>query len=231
MQQTATFGLCALAPAALGKQNNLGGKSQMLQNNPYNVLSENISFHNVQQIAEMITLKTLRGRYAYARHALEWLYVGFIKDLNRSNDSSHVFSDAYDLVQTAICFLCEFIGKSLNDVYKVKNDKVITIKHATYMLVGRNIDRMQRHIARHCNLENTEALNISVEIDAYEEKDYTDVDNKIELLNLKPRDRTVLDCYMAGMTCNEIAEFLDIDRITVWRRRQRAQVKYKSLFN
>ena len=52
----------------------------------------------------------------------------------------------------------------------------------------------------------------------------------IELLNLKPRDRVVLDCYMAGMTCNEIAEFLDISRITVWRRRTRAQVKYKALF-
>jgi DNA-binding CsgD family transcriptional regulator len=35
---------------------------------------------------------------------------------------------------------------------------------------------------------------------------------------------------MAGMTCNEIADFLDIDRITVWRRRTRAQVKYKALF-
>lgn len=71
---------------------------------------------------------------------------------------------------------------------------------------------------------------LSVEIDHYEEKDYTEVDNKIELLNLKPRDRAVLDCYMAGMTCNEIAEFLDISRITVWRRRTRAQVKYKALF-
>ena len=117
--------------------------------NPYNILSEIISFENVQQMGEMITLKTLRGRYAYARQTLEWLYVGFVKDLNRSNDSHHVFSDAYDLAQTAICFLCEFVGKSLN---------------------------------------------------------------------------------MAGMTCNEIADFLDIDRITVWRRRTRAQVKYKTLF-
>ena len=99
----------------------------MLQNNPYNVLSENISFHNVQQIGELITLKCLRGRYAYARHSLEWLYVGLVKDLNRNNHANHVFSDAYDLVQTAICFLCEFVGKSLNDVYKVKNGKVITI--------------------------------------------------------------------------------------------------------
>ena len=198
--------------------------------NPYNVLSEIISFENVQQMGEMIALKTLRGRYAYARYALEWLYVGLVKDLNRDNDAHHVFSDAYDLVQTAVCFLCEFIGKSLTDVYTVKNGQEITIKHATYMLVGRNIDRMRRHIARHCDLENTDAQNISVEIDYYEEKDYTEVDNKIELLNLKPRDRAVLDCYMAGMTCNEIAEFLEIDRVTVWRRRTRAQVKYKALF-
>ena len=198
--------------------------------NPYNVLSEIISFENVQQMGEMITLKTLRGRYAYARQTLEWLYVGFVKDLNRSNDSHHVFSDAYDLAQTAICFLCEFVGKSLNDVYMIKNGQEITIKKATYLLVGRTIDRMRRYMSRSRDINDyTEEL--SVEIDHYEEKDYTEVDNKIELLNLKPRDRAVLDCYFAGMTCNEIAEFLDIDRVTVWRRRQRAQVKYKSLFN
>ena len=69
-----------------------------------------------------------------------------------------------------------------------------------------------------------------MEIDHYQEKDYTEVDNKIERLGLKPRDRVVLDCYMAGMTCNEIAELLDISRITVWRRRTRAQVKYNTLF-
>ena len=198
--------------------------------NPYDVLSETISFENVQLMGEMITLKTLRGRYAYSRQGLDWLYVGLVKDLNRSNDTEHVFSDAYDFVQNAVCFLCEFVGKKLTDVYTVKNGQEITIKQATYSLVGRNIDRMRRHIARHCDLENTDAQNISVEMDYYEEKDYTEVDNKIELLNLKPRDRAVLDCYMAGMTCNEIAEFLDIDRITVWRRRTRAQVKYKALF-
>ena len=198
--------------------------------NPYDVLSETISFENVQLMSEMITLKTLRGRYAYARQGLDWLYVGLVKDLNRGNDANHVFSDAYDFVQTAVCFLCEFMGKKLTDVYTIKNGQEITIKQATYTLVGRHIDRMRRHIARHCDLESTDAQNISVEIDHYEEKDYTEVDNKIERLGLKPRDRVVLDCYMAGMTCNEIAEFLDISRITVWRRRTRAQVKYKALF-
>ena len=198
--------------------------------NPYDVLSETISFENVQLMSEMITLKTLRTRYAYARQALDWLYVGLVKDLNRGNDAEHVFSDAYDLVQNAICFLCEFIGKSLNDVYTVKNGKVITIKYATYSLVGRNIDRMRRHFDRSCDIELC-SEELSVEIDHYQEKDYTNVDKTIERLGLKPCDRTVLDCYMAGMTCNEIAEFLGISRITVWRRRTRAQVKYKALFD
>lgn len=119
--------------------------------NPYNVLSENISFENVQLMGEMITLKTLRGRYAYARYSLEWLYVGLVKDLNRSSNPAHIFSDAYDLVQTAICFLCEFVGKNLNDVYMIKNGQEITIKRAAYMLVGRHIDRMRRNINRSRN--------------------------------------------------------------------------------
>ena len=197
--------------------------------NPYSVLSEIISFENVQQMGEMITLKTLRGRYAYARYAFEWLYVGLIKDLNRDNDTHHVFSDAYDLVQTAVCFLCEFVGKSLTDVYTVKNGQEITIKHAVYNLVSRHVNRMRRHNRRSCDIDYF-AEELSVDIDHCQEKDYTEVDNKIKLLNLKPRDRVVLDCYMAGMTCCEIAEFLEIDRVTVWRRRQRAQIKYKALF-
>ena len=81
--------------------------------NPYDVLSETISFENVQLMGEMITLKTLRSYFAYSRQGLDWLYVGLVKDLNRNNDSNHVFSDAYDFVQNAVCFLCEFVGKKL----------------------------------------------------------------------------------------------------------------------
>ena len=107
--------------------------------NPYDVLSETISFENVQLMGEMITLKTLRTRYAYARKALDWLYVGLVKDLNRGNDSEHIFSDAYDLVQNAICFLFDFIGKSLNDVYTIKNGKVIR----AYCLFGKSYQTLR----------------------------------------------------------------------------------------
>lgn len=125
----------------------------MLQNNPYNVLSETISFENVQQIGELITLKCLRGYCAYSRQNFEKLYTGFVRDLNRRNYPKHIFSDAYDIAQTAICFLCEFIGKKLTDVYTVKNGKVITIKHAVYNLVSRHVNRLRRHNKRSCDID------------------------------------------------------------------------------
>ena len=77
----------------------------MFQNNPYNVLSETISCENVQQIGEMLTLKALRGLSKYPRVCYQQLYLSYIQDLNRRNYPAHTFSDAYDLAQTAICFL------------------------------------------------------------------------------------------------------------------------------
>ena len=46
--------------------------------NPYHVLSETISFDNVQQIGELITLKCLRGYCAFSRQTFEKLYMGYL---------------------------------------------------------------------------------------------------------------------------------------------------------
>ena len=51
--------------------------------NPYNVLSEIISFENVQQIGEMITLKALRGLSQYPHACYQQLYLIYIQDLNQ----------------------------------------------------------------------------------------------------------------------------------------------------
>lgn len=55
----------------------------MLQNNPYSVLAETISFENMQQIGEMITLKALRGLSQYPHACYQQLYLSYIQDLNR----------------------------------------------------------------------------------------------------------------------------------------------------
>ena len=197
--------------------------------NPYDVLSENISFENVQQMSEMITLKSLRTRSTYPRYKLEWLYLSFIRDLNHRNEPHYVLSDAYDLVQTAVCFLCGFIGKSLDDVYIVKNEKEITIKKAAYILVGKHIDKICGYVKHTCRLDTANSL--SVDIDSYKEQDFTAVDNTISRLGLTPIEQETLDCFMAGMGCTEAAEFLGIHRTNVWRRRISIQAKFKTLFN
>ena len=197
--------------------------------NPYSVLSETISFDNVQKMGELITLKTLRGSCSYSKYASD-LYRHYVNDLNRKNQANYVLSDAYDLAQIAICFLYQFIGKQLDDVYKVKNGKVITIRKATYSLVSRNIQRNYKSLMRSCDIA-LYAETLSMEIEDYQEKDYTEVDNTISRLGLTTAEQETLNCYMGGMSCKEIAEFLAIDRVTVWRRRQRVQVKYKNLFH
>ena len=89
--------------------------------NPYSVLFETISFDNVQKMGELITLKTLRGSRTYSKYVHEWLYLHFIRDLNHKHEVGYILSDAYDLAQTVICFLCEFIGKS-NYYYKIQKN-------------------------------------------------------------------------------------------------------------
>ena len=197
--------------------------------NPYSVLSETISFDNVQKMGELITLKTLRGSSSYSKYAA-MLYLHYVNDLNRKSQANYVLSDAYDLAQIAICFLYQFIGKQLDDVYKVKNGKVITIRKATYSLVSRHIQRNYKSLMRSCDIA-LYVETLSMEIEDSQEKDYTEVDNTISRLGLTTAEQETLDCYMGGMSCKEIAEFLTIDRVTVWRRRQRVQVKYKTLFH
>ena len=197
--------------------------------NPYNVLSEVISFDNVQKMGEMLTLKSLRTRSTYPRYNLEWLYLSFIRDLNRHNEPHHVFSDAYDLVQVAVCFLCSFVGHRLTDVYSINKGKDITIKKAAYTLIGKHIDKICRYAKHTCNLD--EASLISVEIDAYKEQDFSAVDNTISRLGLTTVEQETLDCFMADMGSIDIERLFGINHTTVWRRRLRIQAKYNALFN
>jgi len=89
----------------------------MYQFNPYDVLSEPITQENVQKMGELIALRSLRVHCSYSYKKYSWLYSSFVKDLNRDSYKNHVFSDAYDIAQNAICFLCEFIGKNLDDEF------------------------------------------------------------------------------------------------------------------
>lgn len=102
---------------------------------------EVITADNVKELGENIALFALKKLHAYhgTKH-LDDLYYGLIRDIHYQNNPSYVLSNGYDYAQTAICFLCEHIGKTLGTVIQVKYRKTlknVTVIHACTTMLGR----------------------------------------------------------------------------------------------
>ena len=94
------------------------------------LFAEPISADNVKLMGEMIALQALRNVMPYDFEVVSKLYNGLVKDLNRLSEIDYTITDGYDYAQTAICFLYQFKGMCVNDVYgKDKAGKYITIKN------------------------------------------------------------------------------------------------------
>lgn len=191
-----------------------------------------ITADNIKKIGELIALLTIRTVMCRSGKDLYRLYDGLIKDCNKSNDSLAEYSDGYDIAQTAMLFLCEHIGKRLDDNYTTTRGNVISIKQACFRFTDRYLDKQ---FTRH--LEYTTAISDSVAsshitfIDDESNNDYTAVDAIIEALHLTPVEYETLSAYMSGLSHIEIASLLKVNRTTIWRRRMRIREKYYSLGN
>ena len=197
----------------------------------YSVFEEPISPENVQRMGELIALRALKTVCRYSHKSLDRLYRCLVRDVYRSAEEGHVYSDGYDYVQTAILFLCQHFGKKVGDVLFTRKDgKVITIKHACYLEVNRYIvnqrDMNYYTVSIH-DLDRHEEPSIDFTLES--ETDYSNVDNIIESMHLDQGQTETLNCYMGGMTFVEIANFLSVNLSTVWRRRQKIQQKYMAL--
>ena len=75
------------------------------------LFDEPISSNNVKLMGEMIALQALRTAKKYDWQVADKYYLGLIKDLHHMGEIDYIVSDGYDIAQTAICFLCQFMGK------------------------------------------------------------------------------------------------------------------------
>lgn len=91
-----------------------------------------ISAENVQKIGEIIALTCIKTVIVRSGKDLHYLYKGLLRDMNRSKDDYSPFSNAYDIAQEAMLFLCQHIGEKLGDNYTTKYGKTVTIKSACY---------------------------------------------------------------------------------------------------
>ena len=166
----------------------------------------------------------------YNYEVVSKLYNGLIKDLNRIKIIDYTITDGYDYAQLAICFLYQFKGMYVTDIYgKDRYGKYITIKTACFRKVDSELMNFRKNIARSRQLEfNHNKHDIPDPRDCFEDtsEDYDKADKLLDDLHLTNLELETLNCCMNGMKHSEIAADLGITIHGVRYRKLRIKQKY-----
>lgn len=184
-----------------------------------------ITNDNIQDIAEIVALSVLRRCAIYCDHKLDSMYKGLIRDINRNGTLTQIYSDGYDYVQTAICFLLEHLGERLGDMTDRFKHRV-TIYNKCCCIVNCAIQRQVRYNRSLDDIDNYSDYEQQVGDDIDIEECYAEVDEQIQRMRLTKGEKETLDCYMGGMRFVEIGKLLSVDLSTIWRRRASMKRKY-----
>ena len=194
------------------------------------LFAEPISADNVKLMGEMIALQALRNVMPYDFDVVSKLYNGLVKDLNRIKNIDYTITDGYDYAQLAICFLYQFKGMYVDDVYgKDKSGKYITIKTACYRAVDKELLHFRRKIAHNRQIDlchNKHDIPDPRDCFADKNEDYAKADALIKKMHLTEPEIETINCYMNGMKQSEAAKELGITIFGVKYRKLRIRQKY-----
>ena len=186
-----------------------------------------ISAENVQKMGEVIALTCIKTVIVRSGKDLHYLYKGLLRDINRSKVDYSPFSNAYDIAQEAILFLCQHIGEKLGDNYTTKYGKVVTIKSACYRCADNYLQKQYtRHLSNTISLDERITAEPETILDDEQKNDYTAVDGVVKQMKLTKVEQETLSHLMVGLTCIEIAKLCNANRTTIWRRKMSLQKKY-----
>lgn len=184
----------------------------------------------ISGIIAVTALKTAIG-YGYSDRLLN-MYYDLIHDL-KHNGEDRPFSDGYDLVMTAACYLCEHIGESLDDMNGVSilTKKKISVLKACYGIVQQEIRKIRKSHNLNIPDDSTEVIKMSVpfEIPKTEEEHEREndlMDMLIQRMHLTKLQLKVLYYCLAGVRQIEIARTLGVSDNTVWESRESIQKRY-----
>ena len=199
------------------------------------LFDEPISAENVKLMGEMIALQALRTVKKFDMKVADRLYIGLIKDLHHMGEIDYIVSDGYDCAQTAMCFLYQFIGRNVYDIYgKDKKGKDITIKLACYREVDRFIYSLRNRSDRRGPVEyidftDYKALPMDpVNCFEKEQDDYSKADALMDAMHLTEKEREMLEYYMSGWKRSEIAKILCVTKSCMDYRKLRIRYKYRT---
>ena len=198
------------------------------------LFDEPISNENVKLMGEMMALQALRTAKKFDWQVADRYYIGLIKDLHHMGEIDYIVSDGYDIAQTAICFLCQFRGKKVSDIYgKDRRGVEITIKIACYRELDGILMRYRRHAQKIDEIDFTDykALPMDpVNYYEYEQTNYEKYDELVEMLRLSELELAILNCYMNGMVKSEVMAELGIGRGTLYHRKASIRRRYYAYY-
>lgn len=167
-------------------------------------------------MGEVIALTCIKTVIIRSGKDLHYLYKRLLRDINRSKDDYSPFSNAYDIAQEAMLFLCQHIGKKLGDNCITKYGKVITIKSACYRYADNYLQKQYtRYMANTISLDERITAEPETILDGEQKNDYTVVDGLISKMNLTAVEYETLCAYMAGLTYLEVTRLLNVNRTTI----------------
>ena len=202
------------------------------------LFKEVISNENVKLMGEMIALQALRTVKKFDMKVADRLYIELIKDLHHMSEIDYIVSDGYDVAQTAICFLYQFAGRTVHEIYgKDKQGKEISIKLACYREVDHFINLLRNRpdrrgtVVESIDFTDYKALPMDpVNCFEHEQTDYSKYDELVENLQLTTLELAILNCYMNGMRQAEVCAKLGIGRGTINHRKASIRQRYYNLY-
>ena len=198
------------------------------------LFSEPISAENVKLMGEMIVLQALRTHKKFDMKVADRLYISLIKDLHHMSEIDYIVSDGYDVVQTAICFLYQYVGRKVSEIYgKDRKGKEITIKLACYREIDSELMRLRRKAEKTDYIDFTDYKALPMDpVNCFEQEqtDYSKYDELVDALKLSELEFSILNCYMNGMVQSEVCAELGIGRGTIYHRKVSIRQKYCNLY-
>jgi len=183
---------------------------------------------NVQALGEVIAIRAVTLKKKFEGKNLEKLQGGMLYDIYHNKGINSTYSDGYDVVQEAVCFLCNYIGRPLGEVcQKSKHGKGFDcIRLACYKHI---YSYLRKQIQVNKQLENEVINFIAVDEDIIKEpEDLTRVNFLIEKMKLTPKEFKVLSCFYDQMTYDNIEKTAHIARRTISKIRKSLKQKYLS---
>lgn len=186
-----------------------------------------ISAENVQRMGEVIALCAIKTVIVRGGKDLHNLYKGMLRDINRAGDDMSRYSDGYEIAQETMLFLCQHIGKRLDDAYHTKTGRKITIKQACFSVADRYLAK--NYVSPMLNtisLKGQITTEPETILDDEQKNDYTAFDGLISKTHLTAVEYETLSILMAGFTMLQIGRTLNVSHTTIWRRQNSIRKKY-----